>query len=138
MTVPFSDLKEINRGLSKKKIFRKFESKLNKIIIDFSHDKKEFINFLNVYEILKKINISIPRIYEVYSNDYVIVMEDFGDDTFDKIFHKNDIYSLLKLAIDNLIIIQNSTLKDHLFALLFFKMYYFKNHQNLSEINVQK
>ena len=38
----------------------------------------------------------------------LIVMEDFGDNNFDKIVNKQDLYSLLKLAVDNLIIIQNS------------------------------
>ena len=35
-------------------------------------------------------------------------MEDFGDATFDKIYNDENLYSLLRLAVDNLIIIQNS------------------------------
>ena len=66
MSNPFQYLTEIKVGASKKKVFKKFEKKLNKIIIDFSDDKNEFQNFLEVYKILKKINISIPKIYEVF------------------------------------------------------------------------
>ncbi len=108
MILPFKNLGIINGGLSKKKIYRKFDKKLNKIIIDFSENKKEFYNFLNIYQILKKINISIPKIYEVYQKKFLIVMEDFGDDSFDKKFNDNDLYDLLKIAVDNLIIIHNS------------------------------
>ena len=87
---------QIEGGLSKKKVYRKFEKKLNKIIIDFLDDKKEFDNFLNVYDILKKVNISIPKLYEVYLDKNILVMQDFGAHSFDKIFEENKLYNLLK------------------------------------------
>ena len=100
--------------MSKKKVYRKFENKINKIVIDFSQDNTEFQNFIKIYNILKKINISIPKIYEVYFNENIIVMEDFGDQTFNSMFREDNLYNLLKLAIDNLIIIQNSLAQDDL------------------------
>ncbi len=99
---------EIHQGLSEKKVFRKSQNKISKIIIDFSNDEKEFTNFLKVYQILKKINISIPKIYEVYFTKKIIIMEDLGINTFDKIYKEEKIYKLLRIAIDNLIIIENS------------------------------
>ena len=104
---------EIKGGLSKK-VYRKFEKNFTKIIIDFSKDRSEFNNFLNVYGILKKVNISIPKLYEVHFNRKLIIMEDFGDNTFDSIFNDNNVYKLLKLAVDNLIVIQNSITNDNL------------------------
>ena len=104
-----NDLEKIEDGLSKKLIYRKIEKNNTKIIIDFSKDKREFKNFLNVYEILLKINISIPKIYEVNQQQYKIYMQDFGNDRFNKIYNKDNLYNLLKLAVDNLIIIQNET-----------------------------
>ncbi len=114
MTNLFKNLSEIKGGLSKKKVFRKFEDKLSKIVIDFAQDQNEFNNFINVYTILKKINISIPKIYEVYYEKNIIVMEDFGDEAFDKIYNEKKVYDLLKLAVDNLIIIQNTILDENL------------------------
>ena len=108
MNNTFKNSIEIKGGLSNKKVFRKIENKIKKIIIDFSEDKKDFNNFLNIYKILKSIDISIPKIYEVDFNRNLIVMEDFGDETFDKLFDHNDFYNLIKIAIDNLIVIQNS------------------------------
>ena len=61
----YNDLEKIEDGLSSKLIYRITEKENTKIIIDFSRDKQEFKNFLTVYEILQKINISIPKIYEV-------------------------------------------------------------------------
>ena len=104
-----NDLEKIEDGLSKKLIYRKTEKNINKIIIDFSKDKQEFKNFLNVYEILLKVNISIPKIYEVNQQQYKIYMQDFGNDRFNKIYNKDNLYQLLKLAVDNIIIIQNET-----------------------------
>ena len=57
------DLEKIENGLSSKLIYRITEKENTKIIIDFSRNKQDFKNFLNVYEILQKINISIPKIY---------------------------------------------------------------------------
>ncbi len=102
-----NDLEKIEDGLSKKLIYRKKEKNYTKIIIDFSKDKQEFKNFLNVYEILLKVKISIPKIYEVNQQQYKIYMQDFGKDKFNKIYNKNNLYKLLKLAVDNLIVIQN-------------------------------
>ena len=121
------NLIKIEGGLSKKKIFRKTEKKINKIIIDFSEEKKDFYNFLDVYNILKGINISIPKIYEVYLNKYLIVMEDFGDETFDKSFHHNDFYNLTKIAIDNLIVIQNSLIVEDFSRLDKYSIYNLKS-----------
>ena len=73
----------------------KIENENTKIIIDFSQDKQEFKNFLNVYEILLKVNISIPKIYEVRKQQYKIYMQDFGSDRFNKIYNKENLYKLL-------------------------------------------
>ena len=114
MNKQFENIIEINDGLSKKKIYRKFEKKLNKIIIDFSENKVDFYNFLNVYNILKNINVSIPKIYEVHNHIPIIIMEDFGEKKMDKIFNENNYYSLIKSSVECLVFIQNNLVKDDL------------------------
>ena len=123
MKLLFQNLTEIKGGLSKKKVFRKLETKTKKIVIDFSDDTNEFENFINVYNILKKINISIPKVYEVYLKEKIIIMEDFGDNTFHKIFSEKNIYNLLKLAVDNLIVIQNSLVSSDTLTLRKYTFY---------------
>ena len=129
MNSDHNDLEKIESGLSKKLIYRKTEKNNTKIIIDFSRDNQEFKNFLNVYEILLKANVSIPKIYEVSKQQYKIYMQDFGNDRFNKIYNKNNLYKLLKLAVDNLIVIQNETnlrnlknLKEYTFEDLKFEL----------------
>ncbi len=122
-----NDLEKIEDGLSKKSIYRKTEKNNSKIIIDFSKDKREFKNFLKVYEILLKVNISIPKIYEVNQQQYKIYMQDFGNDRFNKIYNKDNLYKLLKLAVDNIIIIQSETNLKNLKNL---KKYTFKDLKN--------
>ena len=129
MNSDHNDLEKIESGLSKKLIYRKTEKNNTKIIIDFSRDNKEFKNFLNVYEILLKANVSIPKIYEVSKQQYKIYMQDFGNDRFNKIYNKNNLYKLLKLAVDNLIVIQNelqlkniNNLKEYTFEDLKFEL----------------
>ena len=103
------NLQKIEDGLSSKLIYRITEKENTKIIIDFSRDKQEFKNFLTVYEILQKINISIPKIYEVNQKQYKIYMQDFGKNRFNKIYNKDNLYKLLKLAVENIIVIQNES-----------------------------
>ncbi len=129
MNSDHNDLEKIESGLSKKIIYRKTEKNNTKIIIDFSRDNQEFKNFLNVYEILLKANVSIPKIYEVSKQQYKIYMQDFGNDRFNKIYNKNNLYKLLKLAVDNLIVIQNelqlkniNNLKEYTFEDLKFEL----------------
>ena len=117
MIFSFDNLIEIKGGLSKKKVYRKYEKKISKIVLDFSNELNEYKNFLQVYDILKKLNILIPKIYEVYPKKKIIVMEDFGKKRFDKILEEEDLYNLLKLAVENLIIIQNSIICDDLLKL---------------------
>ena len=109
MNSDHNDLEKIEDGLSNKLIYRITEKENTKIIIDFSKDKQEFKNFLTVYEILQKINISIPKIYEVNQKQYKIYMQDFGKNRFNKIYNKDNLYKLLKLAVENIIVIQNES-----------------------------
>ncbi len=109
MNFDHNDLEKIEDGLSNKLIYRITEKENAKIIIDFSRDKQEFKNFLTVYEILQRINISIPKIYEVNQKQYKIYMQDFGKNRFNEIYNKDNLYKLLKLAIENIIVIQNES-----------------------------
>ena len=124
MNSDYNDLEKIEDGLSNKLIYRITEKENTKIIIDFSKDKKEFKNFLNVYEILLKVNVSIPKIYEVNRQHYKIYMEDFGNDRFNKIYKEDNLYKLLKLAVDNIIVIQSEL---HLKNLKNLKKYTFED-----------
>ena len=119
MNPDYIDLEKIEDGLSNKLIYRITEKENTKIIIDFSRDKQDFKNFLTVYKILQKINISIPKIYEINQKKYKIYMQDFGNGKFNKIYNKDNLYKLLKLAVDNIIVIQNES--------------YLKNLKNLKE-----
>ena len=67
---------------------------------------------MKIYNILKKLNISVPQIYEVHFKRNIIVMEDFGDKAFNILYTDQELYNLLKIAVDNLIIIQNSLTND--------------------------
>ena len=142
MNSDHNDLEKIGDGLSNKLIYRITEKENTKIIIDFSRDKQEFKNFLTVYEILQKINISIPKIYEVNQKQYKIYMQDFGKNRFNKIYNKDNLYKLLKLAVENIIVIQNESnlnnlknLKEYTFEdlkieLKEFVTYYIPNNKN--------
>ena len=100
-------VEKIKGGASKKIFYRLSLSNKKYILTDFSSDKKEYRNHLTIYNLLKNINISIPKIIEKYDNDLMIISEDFGDQRFDKIFQKYPLKDLLHYAVDTLIVLKN-------------------------------
>ena len=108
MNLNFDDLYQIEGGSSQKKIYRFKNNKEKKVIIDFSYESKQFELFLDVYNFLSKINISIPKIFETDINKKIIIMEDFGDISYDKLINNIDPKDILIDAINSLIEIQNT------------------------------
>ena len=108
MNLNFDDLYQIEGGSSQKKIYRFKNNKEKKIVIDFSYESKQFELFLDVYNFLSKINISIPKIFETNINKKIIIMEDFGDISYDKLINNIDPKDILIDAINSLIEIQNT------------------------------
>ena len=104
----FQNSRLIESGASKKIVFKLKKNKYDFILIDFSKDKIEFYNFIKVYKILKNINISLPKIYEINFTNYLILMEDFGNKRFDDYHNQDNIKELLMTAVNSLITIQNS------------------------------
>ena len=108
MNLNFDDLYQIESGLSQKKIYRFKNNKGKKIVVDFSYETKQFVSFLDVHKFLSNINISIPKIFETDINKKIIIMEDFGDNRFDKLINSIDPKEILIDAINSLIEIQNT------------------------------
>ena len=137
---------KISSGASKKIFYRLKKNNLSYILTDFNSDKNEYFNHLKVYDLLKNIDISIPKIFEKNEKDLFIISQDFGNLRYDKIIQKESIKDLLKYAIDSLIVINNSiqfnnkyklpiynfnNFKDEIIELPhFFLPYLNKNHDN--------
>lgn len=142
-------IEKIEGGASKKKFYRLSHYNKKFILTDFSANKEEYKNHLTIYNLLKNINISIPKIIEKYDNNLMIISEDFGDLRFDNILQKYPINDLLHYAVDTLIVLKNSiqynpefsipqynfnTFKEEIFEL---PKYYFPyinlNNKNLND-----
>ncbi len=110
MLTNYKDKTLIEGGASRKKIYRYYKKNSSFIILDFSDDTNEFNNHLKIYDILKNINISTPKIFEVDFINHIILTEDFGDQRFDKILNEYEMHSLLEYAVESLIVLNNSTI----------------------------
>ena len=102
------NLKQIEGGASKKNIYKLWNMSNSYILLDFSNDKKEYHNYIKVYEVIKNINISTAKIIEKNDTDTIIVTEDLGKLRYDKILTKFNLEDLLTYAVETLIIIKNS------------------------------
>jgi aminoglycoside/choline kinase family phosphotransferase len=99
---------KVDGGASRKKIYRLEDKNKSFILTDFNSDKDEYKNHMNVYNVLKDTNISIPKIIEKYNDSMMIISEDFGSLRFDKILNNYSIKNLLNYAVDTLVVLKNS------------------------------
>ena len=108
MKFNFNDVYEIESGASYKKIYRFKNHNVKKIIVDFSYNYNDYLSFLEIYNFLSIINISVPKIFETDDTKSIIIMEDFGNNRYDKLINGIDPKEILIDAINSLIEIQNS------------------------------
>ena len=107
MRLNYNNLFQIKGDTSKKKIFRFKNDNEKKIVVDFSYNSNDYQSFLNVHNILSKINISIPKIFDVDDINKIIVMEDFGNMRYDRLIKIIDLKEILINAVNTIIEIQN-------------------------------
>ncbi len=106
ITLNLNELYEIKSDVSQKKIYRFKDQSIKKILVDFSYNFSDYLSFINVHKYLSTKNVSIPQIFEINDNQKLILMEDFGENRYDKIINSHDFKSMLFNAIDSLISIQ--------------------------------
>ena len=58
-------IKKIDNEASGRQYYRLFKNKKSFIFMDSSKEKDAFFDFLKIYKILSKVNISIPQVYEI-------------------------------------------------------------------------
>ena len=120
------DLFKIKSGASKKNFYKIKNNNKSFILIDFNLDQEEYKNHIKTYNILKNIDISIPKIIESYDTNLMIITEDFGNLRYDKIILEYNLKDLLKYAVDTLIQIKNSIYFDNKLHLNKYNSYEYK------------
>jgi len=111
------NIKKIQSGASKKNIYRLGNNFKTYILTDFNDDKNEYKNYIKIYQLLKEINVSIPKIIEKYDDDLLLISEDFGDLRFDKILKDYPLKDILNYAVETLIVLNNSIKFNHTYEL---------------------
>ena len=108
MKINFDEIYQLESGASYKKIYRFKNQIKDKILVDFFFYHGDYISFLEVNNFLSNINISVPKIFDTDYNKSVIMMEDFGDNRYDRLISNNNTKEILIDAINSLIEIQNT------------------------------
>ena len=108
MLFNLNDVYQIESGASYKKIYRYKNQNQGKIIVDFSYNHNDYLSFLEVNNFLSAINISVPRVFETDDSKKIIIMEDFGDNRYDKLIDIMNSKEILIDAINSIIEIQNA------------------------------
>ena len=107
MKLHLNDLYQIGSGASNKKIYRFKNQNEGKIVVDFSYNHDDYLSFLEIDNFLSNVNISVPKILDTDHNKSIIIMEDFGDISYDKLISGVDPKKILIDAVNSLIEIQN-------------------------------
>ena len=105
-------LENIEGGASKRKFYRLRHNNHSIICLDSSKEIKNYKNFLKIHNYISKINVSIPEIYEKIDENYIIILEDFGELRFDKILSKYPLKKLLSCAIESLLVFNKEIYYD--------------------------
>jgi aminoglycoside/choline kinase family phosphotransferase len=95
-------------GASKKKFYRLENKNKTLVLISFIDEKIDYKKHLYVYNLLRNINISIPKIIYQDPKNFFIITEDYGNLRFDKILKDYPIKDLLSYAVDTLIMVKKS------------------------------
>jgi aminoglycoside/choline kinase family phosphotransferase len=104
----------LNKDASLRQYYRVTCNKHNYILMDSSKEQKAFHDFINITNLLETAEFSVPEIYLVDYDNYFMLIEDFGQVSFNQYLnlhhHKTD--KLYKLALDNLIKISKVPVSD--------------------------
>ena len=111
------NLQKIQGGASNKNFYRILIDNKSYILTDFNKDGKEYEDYNKIYNILKRINVSIPKIIEKYDNDLLLISEDFGNMRYDKILKDYPLKDILNYAVDTLIVLKNSIDFNHTYKM---------------------
>ncbi len=103
-----NDFYKIESDASYKQIYRFKNQAEGKILVDFSYNHNDYESFLEVNNYLSKINISVPKIFDTNHSKSIIIMEDFGDNRYDKLINNINVKEILTDAVNALIKIQNA------------------------------
>ena len=99
---------------SKRKYARIFDNDNSKILMD-DQDCQNVNNFLNKTKIFKKLNLSVPEIYAVSLEDGLVLLEDFGDLTFNECLKKTHVHEYIyESAVDIITEIHSSEFSNNL------------------------
>ena len=77
------------------------------IMVDKNRDNLN--QFLKITKALEK-KVSVPKIYKYFKNDGLAIIENFGKSKYSEIINQSNSKELYKLAVENLISIQNKKL----------------------------
>ena len=108
MKFNFDDVYEIESGASHKKIYRFKNHNEGTIVVDFSYNYNDYLSFLEINKFLSMINISVPKIFVTDDTKSIIIMEDFGNNRYDKLINTIDPKEILIDGINSLIEIHKS------------------------------
>ncbi len=131
---------------SKRKYARIFDNDNSKILMD-DQDCQNVNNFLNTTKIFKKLNLSVPEIYAVSLEDGLVLLEDFGDLTFNECLKKTHVHEYIyESAVDiiteihssefsnNLKIYSTNQIIDEIKIFLDWAMLYFTGKNNYNDV----
>ena len=99
----FENISFLAGDASNRKYFKFFSESEKKIIMYDDKGKKSIDLFLKKTSILKDYKIKVPKIFNVFKEESLLIIEYFGEKKYSQILNKKNKKKLYKLAVDNLI-----------------------------------
>ena len=99
----FENISFLAGDASSRKYFVFFSESRKKIIMYDDQGKKSIDLFLKKTSIFNDYKIKVPKIFNVFKDEGLLIIENFGEKKYSKILNNKNKKNLYKLAVDNLI-----------------------------------
>ncbi len=111
--IQFQSIKFLAGDASNRKYFKILQNEKTKVLMNNQENDNSIIEFIDKTKVFKDLDIIVPKIFENFSDQGFLIIEDFGDEKYSKIINKNNQEQLYKNAIDTLIHLHKKKIKQN-------------------------
>tara|TARA_E500000178_G_C16910289_1_gene702279 strand:+ start:70 stop:1029 length:960 start_codon:yes stop_codon:yes gene_type:complete len=114
LNLPYDKFEFLAGDASTRKYYKLSLENSTKILMFEKDGKKNIENFLKKTELFNSLGMKVPKIFGVFLEQEILILEDFGDRKYSQILNKKNELKLYKSAIDSLLYMHRNNFSQDL------------------------